>query len=354
MVFPSRAHAVRVCVQLIGLGLLLLQAGCDAPTAAPAAPGNDTIVQPPNPADTAHPNGLLSYVVWRNGPRLYTVRADGTGNRPLLPNRFVTWADWAPDGRHLVAVTRAFPSFQGAALSIVDPDSGTVRDLLFLDQIRLPSWSPDGGKIAFLPVGDGSLAIINADGSGLQTVSDDTASAWNTMDDGPTWSPDGQQLAFQRRVGGRWGILMVARDGSDPRAVTGAGDSYAFQPRWSPDGEWIAYGGEGLSLIRPDGTGRVVIDSRVSRYAWSPDSRRIAVGGEGLSVWSLSQGSWVTILPSVFVRQLEWSPDGRWIAFEGGSPLEVVPVEVGARPRAVITFAAGEYLMQLRWRPDAR
>ena len=49
-----------------------------------------------------------------------------------------------------------------------------------------PSWSPDGGRIAFdsLRDGNGEIYVMNADGSGQTRLTDNPAS-----DGSPSWSP---------------------------------------------------------------------------------------------------------------------------------------------------------------------
>jgi len=49
-----------------------------------------------------------------------------------------------------------------------------------------PAWSPDGSKIAFFSDRDGDeeIYIINADGSGLQQLTDNDWVDW-----APAWSP---------------------------------------------------------------------------------------------------------------------------------------------------------------------
>jgi Tol biopolymer transport system component len=57
-----------------------------------------------------------------------------------------------------------------------------------------PSWSPDGGKIAFESDRDGSdseIYLMNADGSGVTQLTNNNAS-----DGSPSWSPDGERIAF--------------------------------------------------------------------------------------------------------------------------------------------------------------
>ncbi len=56
-----------------------------------------------------------------------------------------------------------------------------------------PAWSPDGQKIAFASVRDGNqeIYVMNADGSGQQRLTRNTAG-----DYAPAWSPDGRKIAF--------------------------------------------------------------------------------------------------------------------------------------------------------------
>jgi dipeptidyl aminopeptidase/acylaminoacyl peptidase len=62
------------------------------------------------------------------------------------------------------------------------------------------SWT-DGSRLAFTSILDGNveLWVVNADGSGLQRLTDDPAE-----DSAPAWSPDGTHLAFQTNRDGNW------------------------------------------------------------------------------------------------------------------------------------------------------
>ena len=150
-------------------------------------------------------------------------------------------------------------------------------------QLRAPSWSPDGRRLAFvsLALGRSGLYVIGADGSGLRILVRGAVES-------PTWSPDGGEIAF-----GRGGAIWAARvgDGGE-RRVTADG----ALPAWSPDGERIAFVGGGvdpgdqeLYVVRPDGGGRTRVSSLAppagtgpllvgaGRPAWSPDGAFLAV-----------------------------------------------------------------------------
>ncbi|MFW9998466.1 MAG: TolB family protein, partial [Candidatus Odinarchaeota archaeon] len=100
-----------------------------------------------------------------------------------------------------------------------------VQSLTSASEDTAPALSPDGQKIAFMSSRDGNweIYLVNADGSGLQRLTDDPA------DDGlPTWSPDGQVLAFVSNRDGSWAVWAITPNGQDQRQL--------FVMEGSPDG----------------------------------------------------------------------------------------------------------------------
>jgi Tol biopolymer transport system component len=107
-----------------------------------------------------------------------------------------------------------------------------------------PQWSPDGRRLAF--VRDGSIWVVDADGSRLVPVSEHPAGASR-----PRWSPDGQSVAFVSRRRGWSQVWRIAapipRRGrpaahpkpAEPVALTAAGID-VDDCSWSPDGGRIA------------------------------------------------------------------------------------------------------------------
>ena len=194
-------------------------------------------------------------------PTVWVCDADGKNSRPLIrPDRPFKALRW--DG----VESGSFPSNTVSGMS-----DNTIR-------LTDPLWSPDGKHIAAMELSmttyDQVIAVISADGSGLQRVV-----GLQSITDF-CWSPDGARLAGASRVHGgsygteRSGIFFVNRDG--PYGPTWIYEStQAIGPRIggapAPDMlTWYAHGS-----ARP----RRVIKS-FSSLAWSPDGKRLAFSSD--------------------------------------------------------------------------
>jgi Tol biopolymer transport system component len=149
---------------------------------------------------------------------------------------------YSPDGK-----TLAFESYnrQGVAgaIYLMDADGSNIRRLTPPDiGARAPSWSPDGLKIAFSSnccTGRNSdIWVIGRDGRGLTGITNSCVQDcgdWGYLNSFPSWSPDGGAIAFgQAMVTPARGIWAVD--------AGGAGKNQRFaalirpdgiQPRWS-------------------------------------------------------------------------------------------------------------------------
>ena len=132
------------------------------------------------------------------------------------------------------------------------------------------------GEIAF-GAADGHIWVINAQTGTRQQVTN--GQAGNDFD--PHWSPDGTQLLFRSmrfRVPdpqgmGLDGILIVNRDGSNERLISGSRGGLAAA--WSPDGRTIVYS-----------TAFDQANERLAAYdVASGQTRDLGVYGEGVN-WS--------------------------------------------------------------------
>lgn len=201
-----------------------------------------------------------------------------------------------------------------------------------------PAISPDGNRIVFLSARNDpnpsppdllyDIYVINADGTGLQQLSNTSAA-----EDHPAWSPDGQSILFDADYDGDgyYEIYSMPVDGGTPRRLTNnrANDQFAD---WSPDGSRITFasdrnGNWDILTMNVDGTGEVQLTSSPDFElfpAWSPDGSRIAFTGlvpnsRNTDIFVMNaDGSVLSQLTDSpgFDENPAWSPDGSRIAFQ--------------------------------------
>jgi hypothetical protein len=141
-----------------------------------------------------------------------------------------------------------------------------------------PSWSPDGGKIAFESDRDGSdseIYVMNTDGSDVTQLTNNNAS-----DGSPSWSPDSEKIVFSSNRDGNSEIyVMNADDGSEQTRLTEESQADG-SPRWSPEDERIAFysnrGERGIFVMNADDGSNVTRLTDGSGPAWSPDGEKLA------------------------------------------------------------------------------
>jgi hypothetical protein len=116
------------------------------------------------------------------------------------------------------------------------------------------SWSPDGTRLLFAAVdtsgssrGTADLFIINADGTGLQNLTNDTLDQICGV-----WSPDGSKIAYTQGPG-TYDLWVMNADGSGRRVLVGGTTGAEFYPEWSTDARKILFT-EGKKEIYSDST----------------------------------------------------------------------------------------------------
>src|SRR5687767_14165124 len=190
---------------------------------------------------------------------LYLAAADGSDRRLLVANAGA--AAWSPDGRYML-----YDRYPDLHIFQMDLETGIETQLTFGDNWnRFPAWSPTGELIAFdsnrdVPSGQSYLHVMAADGSGSRRL---TPAADGTGEETtPSFSPDGGKIAYAVAVSryasniGGWQIFSIDITGGAPQKLASG-----IHPSWGPAGDWIVYlavsrsGETSLRLIRPDGTG---------------------------------------------------------------------------------------------------
>jgi Tol biopolymer transport system component len=227
---------------------------------------------------------------------------------------------------------------------MVDPDGSNMVNLTNTPEVdeHYPHASPDGSKILFVAIeGEGrrdrsrNVYYMNVDGTGRTKVAENGYQ--------PTWSGDGRSIAYLKGEYDRYNSSMSANEGLVIYDLaTGAkrdhpedGLRMLYNLTWSPDGNWFIAtsrtGRRGNVLFEAAGEGIRSLSIDGCRPDFSPDGRFIAWGrtDNELRIGTFDPSSSrnnVTDQKAVVavdrdrkVYHVDWSPDGKYLAFSYGS-----------------------------------
>jgi hypothetical protein len=234
---------------------------------------------------------------------------------------------FSPDGTALFFQTGG-PRDASSSIATAPDSSSPAEDLRIVTVIDDGSRnyharpSPDGGRIAFDSDRDGERGVYVADrdGSHVHRVSGPGYAAL------PTWSPDGTRLAYVRAAADHsevWNLWLQPLDEGPPRQLTAFKEGQTWSGSWFPDGRRIAFSHEDTLTILDIESGRTrrfaapVRGRLVRTPAVSPDGTKIVFQVSHAGAWLLNvaDGTMQCILTDPTAEEFAWAPDGHRIAF---------------------------------------
>ena len=288
--------------------------------------------------DTSSPTAFTFAALWISN-------ADGSGAHRISPQDFdVQSARWSADGSRIAFHGGLITAAGGSYFTNVMNFDGSGLNTMQVSGL-IPSWSPDGTKLAVY-LGDGSadVGVVQA-GNG----------SWNSLQTGngtdtrPQWSPDGRQILWIKEIGGNTctELWVMADDGSNKRKVVLPTGMRPCAVSWSPDGKEVAIESVdgGIWLARIDGGGFRALSPNCTLAtgctapayagaAWNPDGTKLAFhgaeAGSQSSVNVIGRGGTGFVTASFPTGNNptypQWSPDGQRLAFQAIDPADTTGV----------------------------
>jgi WD40 repeat protein len=188
-------------------------------------------------------------------------------------------------------------------------------------------FSPDGSRMVFVSERDGNpeVYIMNSDGSSPTRLTNN-----NTVDAAPEFSPDGNLILFRGSSDfeGDAEIYTMSLDGSNVRQLTG-NSAKDTSPQFSPDGSLIIFisdrdGNDEIYIMNADGSNAQRLTDNPadeSRPRFSPDGSQILFnsdrdGDSEIFIMDVDGSNVIQITQNTTDdRAADFSPDGAWILF---------------------------------------
>ena len=175
---------------------------------------------------------------------IYLINAAGRHSKNLTDDlHYDDRPSWSPNGRQIAfgAYLRPRRQWVESEVFVMDMNGGNRVNLTQNPHAKSAgvSWSPDGTRIAysaspkpFLWLGPINIYVMNADGTNPVLLTEQQRWAYESR---PCWSPDSKKIAFAKQTpDGFRDIFTINADGSGLQNITQTHRVKEGYPAWSP------------------------------------------------------------------------------------------------------------------------
>ena len=126
---------------------------------------------------------------------------------------------------------------RNSEIYLMDADGeNQIRLIKHPKEDKMPSWSPDGKKIAYFSIGgkDSFIVVMNTDGTDRRKLPGEALDGVPVLNAYPAWSPDGAKIAYYSGIRGedKASIHLMTADGKHLKRLTNVPKGYDYDPDW--------------------------------------------------------------------------------------------------------------------------